>query len=52
MRTLPKKEGGSPAEEPGLVDYWTGFFEYSIQHAQAFIHNVNDEGKHEEQDRY
>jgi DNA-binding PadR family transcriptional regulator len=48
MSTLPKKEGGSPAEEPGLVDYWTGFFEYSIQHALAFINSVNHEGKHEE----
>ncbi|GIP20018.1 PadR family transcriptional regulator [Paenibacillus sp. J22TS3] len=48
MRTLPKKEDGTPAEEPGLVDYWTGFFEYSIQHAEAFINNVNNEGKHEE----
>jgi len=48
MRTIPKKEGGSPPEEPGLVDYWTGFFEYSIQHAKAFINNVTTERKHEE----
>lgn len=48
MRTLPKNEGGSPAEEPGLVDYWTGFFEYSIQHAKAFIKDLNHEVKHEE----
>ncbi|SHF38748.1 DNA-binding transcriptional regulator, PadR family [Seinonella peptonophila] len=47
MCTLPKKEGGSPAEEPSLVNYWTGFFEYNIQHVQAFIKNVENEVKHE-----
>lgn len=48
MRTLPKKAGGSPAEVPGLVDYWTGYFEYNIQHAQALIKDLNNEVRHEE----